>query len=97
MEIRKAHKMIVKSYEMGALKVFMVMVTNDIYYLVYINGNKSQIIKNNAILDFETTSEIFDYLIDKPQKTKDTNEMGQELFTKDEFDKLLDELEREEE
>jgi len=87
--------MIVKAYELEGIKVFMRMVTNDIFDIVYINGNKSQIIKNDHAMDYETTTEIFDILIDKVSKTDHNNEeMGGDLFTEDEFNKMLNDLEK---
>lgn len=81
--------MIAKSYELKDFKMYMIRAGTNHYYIVYINGERSQII--NHKMDVETASELFDYLLDKESQKEDTHE----VFTKDEFEQLLQDLEKE--
>lgn len=85
--------MIAKTYEKGDLRMYMVRAGTNNYYIVYINGDRTQLIHNK--MDVDTANEMFDFLIDKDSQKEDTNE-DNELFSRDEFEKLLKDLEDEE-
>lgn len=54
--------MLVKKYELGEFKVYLMATSRESFYIVLINGINSQIIQMKDH-GFEESSEVFDYLI----------------------------------
>lgn len=59
--------MLVKKYELGEFKVYLMATSRESFYAVLINGVNSQIItmKDHG---FEESSEVFDYLVELGSK-----------------------------